>query len=280
MDIELLRTFLEVSRLRHFGRAGDKLHITQSAVSVRIRQLEESLGVSLLTRNRNNIQLTPDGQRLKTHAETIVNTWVRACQETGLGPEYSSTLALGATWDLWDIFLNKWLIGARRDLPGIALQIESHAAETLARKLLDGLLDLVLTFDPPQLADMEIREVAVIKLVMVSTRQGQAVSSALASNYIMVDWGTQFALNHARHFPEAPAPAIRMSQGALAFSYLMAHDGAAYLAEQSLRTCVGDQRLFRVKQAPVLERTAYAVYRPDAARDTGVQTAITLLKTC
>ncbi len=47
MDTELLKTFLEVSRTRHFGRAAEALYLTQSAVSFRIRQLENQLGVNL-----------------------------------------------------------------------------------------------------------------------------------------------------------------------------------------------------------------------------------------
>ena len=64
MDTELLKTFLEVSRTRHFGRAAESLYLTQSAVSFRIRQLENQLGVNLFTRHRNNIRLTAAGNRL------------------------------------------------------------------------------------------------------------------------------------------------------------------------------------------------------------------------
>ena len=63
MDTELLKTFLEVSRTRHFGRAAEALYLTQSAVSFRIRQLENQLGVNLFTRHRNNIRLTPAGEK-------------------------------------------------------------------------------------------------------------------------------------------------------------------------------------------------------------------------
>ena len=63
MDIELLKTFLELSRTRHFGRAAENLFISQSAVSARIRQLEDSIGAPLFTRDRNNIQLTSAGER-------------------------------------------------------------------------------------------------------------------------------------------------------------------------------------------------------------------------
>ncbi len=62
MDTELLKTFLEVSRTRHFGRAAEALYLTQSAVSFRIRQLENQLGVNLFTRHRNNIRLTSAGE--------------------------------------------------------------------------------------------------------------------------------------------------------------------------------------------------------------------------
>ncbi len=51
MDTELLRTFIEVSKTRHFGRAAENLYLTQSAVSFRIRQLEQQLGVSLFARS-------------------------------------------------------------------------------------------------------------------------------------------------------------------------------------------------------------------------------------
>ncbi|WP_348253738.1 LysR family transcriptional regulator, partial [Salmonella enterica] len=57
VDRELLKTFVEVSRTRHFGRAAEALCLTQSAVSSRISQLENQLGVNLCTRHRNNRRL-------------------------------------------------------------------------------------------------------------------------------------------------------------------------------------------------------------------------------
>ena len=80
MDTDLLRTFIEVSKTRHFGRAAENLYLTQSAVSFRIRQLEQQLGVSLFARHRNNIQLTQSGEHLLPYAETILQTLGRAKQ--------------------------------------------------------------------------------------------------------------------------------------------------------------------------------------------------------
>lgn len=72
MDTELLKTFLEVQKTRHFGKAADNLYLTQSAVSFRIRQLEQSLGTNLFYRSRNNIQLTAAGEALLPHAIAVI----------------------------------------------------------------------------------------------------------------------------------------------------------------------------------------------------------------
>ena len=81
MDVGLLKAFLEVYRSRHFGHAAKNLFISQSAVSARIRQLEDELGIKLFTRDRNNIELTTAGKRFLIYAENILNTWNRARQE-------------------------------------------------------------------------------------------------------------------------------------------------------------------------------------------------------
>ena len=69
MDTELLKTFLEVGHTRHFGKAAENLYLTPSAVSFRIKQLESLLGVELFSRHRNNIQITPAGERMLPYAE-------------------------------------------------------------------------------------------------------------------------------------------------------------------------------------------------------------------
>jgi len=81
LDTELLKTFLEVQKTRHFGKAAENLYLTQSAVSFRIRQLEQSLGVALFTRFRNNIQLTNAGELLLPHARAVIQAMVAAKQQ-------------------------------------------------------------------------------------------------------------------------------------------------------------------------------------------------------
>lgn len=277
MDIELLRTFLEVARTRHFGKAAAELCVTQSAVSARIRQLEQTVGVALFTRSRNNIQLTPEGRQLHKHAETIVQVWARARQESGLGAEFSRGLAVGAMLDLWETLLDDWLRQLRERMPDTALLVETGAADLLIRKLLDGVLDLAVLFEPPQAPELEIRELGVINLVMVATRRGLKVEEACRSGYILVDWGTAFARHHARLFPDLPAPALHVSLGVLARRYLDHSDGAAYLPDRMLSTAHGSRCLYRVKSAAQIERPVFAVFRTASDRKDTIREALALL---
>lgn len=96
MDTELLKTFLEVSRTRHFGRAAESLYLTQSAVSFRIRQLENQLGVNLFTRHRNNIRLTAAGEKLLPYAETLMSTWQAARKEVAHTSRHNEFLSVPA----------------------------------------------------------------------------------------------------------------------------------------------------------------------------------------
>jgi len=71
MDITLIRTFLEVSNTGSFVAACDRLFVTQSAVSLRIQRLEESLGHAMFTRSKAGAMLTPEGQQFERYAMSI-----------------------------------------------------------------------------------------------------------------------------------------------------------------------------------------------------------------
>lgn len=69
MDLTLLRAFVTVAREGNLTRAAVQLHLTQPAVSLQIKHLQETLGVTLFTRTSHGLSLTRDGQALLPHAE-------------------------------------------------------------------------------------------------------------------------------------------------------------------------------------------------------------------
>jgi DNA-binding transcriptional LysR family regulator len=260
MDIEILRTFLEVSRTHHFGQAAKNLFISQSAVSARIRQLEERIGAPLFTRDRNDIQVTAVGQRLLRHAEAIVNSWNRARHEVTLSDALQDMLVIGGVPSLWDIILQPWLQWMYRTFPSLALTADAWTQDLLFRKLTDSTIDLSMTFESIQAGNMISREISRIPLVLVSSTPGLGAEQALGANYISVDWGPSFAVTHAQYFPDIPPPRLRTGLGRIARTFLLGHGGAAYLALPMVQRDLELKTLFRIEDAPAIDRSAYASY--------------------
>ena len=94
----------------------------------------------------------------------------------------------------------------------------------------------------------------------------------------MVDWGNVFALQHAERFPDIPPPAARLASGTLALYLMLDAGGSAYLTHQMASEELENKRLFLVEQAPVIERTAFAVYRPGDEQKDHIRNALDVLK--
>lgn len=266
MDIEQLRTLLEINRVRHFRVAAESLFVTQSAVSARIKKLEEELGVTLFERNRRDVRLTPEGNRMLHHAEAMLAIWRRAQQDVALADEASAQLAVGGIYNLWEVLLQDWIYDLHEQIPQLALVAEAYSHEHLLRRLLDGVLDIIFTFEPPQLEDLQTVEVASTPLIMVSSTADSDIEDAFANAYVMVDWGQSFLLQHAREYPAASAPSHRMNQARIALQFILQRGGSAYLAEQMVAEQIEQGELHRVMQAAVFKRTIYATYSWRSAR--------------
>lgn len=266
MDTDLLKTFLEVHKTRHFGKAAENLFLTQSAVSARIRQLENELGVKLFTRNKNNIQSTDAGQKLLIHAESILTTWNRVRLDVAIEDETKTLLVIGGVPSLWDIYINRWLRKLARNYPAICLLCEALTAETIHRRILDGTIDIAFTYELPQSPNIISDKKISINYVMISSKENISVDEAIKSNYIYVDWGTAFAMTHANHYPDMPVPMIRIGLGRVARDLVSKCGGSAYLPESMVRKDLELKRLFRVKGATEIKREAYIIHKENNDR--------------
>ncbi len=259
MDLELLRTFLEVNRSRNFGRAGETLFVTQAAVSARIKQLEGLLGVKLFVRQYHDLQLTPEGHRLVRHADIMLAGWRKARQEVAMGDALQQ-LTVGGSLRLWDVALQDWFHNVRRGMPDLAIIAESHTPDLLTRRMLDGHLDLAFMLEPAQLDLLQIKKVGEIDLAMVSNVRAQSLEQALGQDYIMVDWGLAHGLQHRRMYPDAPEPRLRVSQAKMALAHMLALGGSAYLPKRMIAAELEQGILWPVAGATEINTSAFAVY--------------------
>lgn len=260
MDIDLLRTFLEVHRTRHFGRASRNLFVTQSAISSRVKQLEEQLGTQVFTRTRNDIQLTQGGKHFLKTAEAILNLWEAARKTIALATEDQPLLVIGGLPDLWDITLQAWVGTIHTRRPDWALRCENQGGEALIQGVLSNAIDVGFLYDPPDSKELMVQEVASIELVMVSSEPAVTPQEAIRNHYIQMDWGDSFHVAHARWFPELPPPALYLDRSSMALALLTTQGGSAYLAKSLVSPYLDSGALYRVVEAQSFKRSFNRVH--------------------
>lgn len=277
MNIEHMRAFLEVSATGSFQLAAEKLNVTQSTISARIKSLEDRLNRQLFLRRRNGAELTAGGHHFHRHALTAVRSWDRARQEISLPEDLKAIVNLGVQLNHWDRIAAPWLNWMDVNAPDIATHILSEYSEPLMHRLRDGLLDLAILYDPQQRPELVIEPFLTESLVLVSTSQ-RVVEPYRVKGYVFVDWGDSFKAQHSLAYPEAPAPKLSVGIGSVGLSHILQNGGSGYFIEETVMPLIAEGRLTRVKDAPVFKRPTYLVYQDSPSDQELLTTAINGLK--
>ncbi|BEP50716.1 MULTISPECIES: LysR family transcriptional regulator [Variovorax] len=258
MDINLARTFLEIVDTRSFQRAAERLHVTQTSVSARVRTLEELLGRPLFVRNKAGAVLTAAGEQFLPHATMLVQVWERARHQVAVPVGSRAVLAIGCEISLWDPLLLQWLLWMRTAAPQLAIRTEVGFPHDLLDKVAAGVLDMAIAYAPQQRPGLRVELLIEEKLVMVTTAQRPRVPRP--ADYVYVDWGPEFAAQHGLAFPELSNAAVSAGLGPLGREYLLAAGGTGYFRHDVVRSHLESGRLRRVPGTPEFLYPAYAVY--------------------
>jgi DNA-binding transcriptional LysR family regulator len=261
MDIALARTFLEIVSSRSFVRAAERLHVTQTAVSARVKALEDLLGRKLFVRNKAGATLTSAGEQFLRYASTLVQVWERARQQVAVPPGRRAVLTVGCEISLWDPLLLDWLLWMRNAAPDLALRTEVGFPHDLLNRVSEGTLDIAVVYAPQQRPGLRIELLIEEKLVLVTTSRHKSPQQA---DYVYVDWGPEFAAQHSLAFPELASAGVSASLGPLGREYLLAAGGSGYFRLDVVRSHLESGRLHLVPGAPEFLYPAYAVYAETA----------------
>ncbi|MEM7153075.1 MAG: LysR family transcriptional regulator [Myxococcota bacterium] len=142
MEIQQLRTFLAVARAGSITRAAAELRLSQPAVSAQVKALEDTLELALFERTARGMQLTPEGERLRTTAERAVDAHHEvlsaAARIRGM-PSGVLRLGLGANSNASVAGRLVSALGER--YPAIELRLTEGDSSTVIAELLAGRLD-------------------------------------------------------------------------------------------------------------------------------------------
>jgi DNA-binding transcriptional LysR family regulator len=148
-SLRRLQTFHTVARLGSVTLAASELHISQSAVSIQLGELEASFGASLVTRTGRGVRLTEAGLLLQGYADRMLSLWTDAGDEMAsfLG-EFSGTLRLGAvsTAEYW---LPRLLVTFVNENPRLKVKLQVGKRDEVIRGLTAGEFDIAVMGQPP-----------------------------------------------------------------------------------------------------------------------------------
>uniref|UniRef100_UPI0035B0D53E LysR family transcriptional regulator n=1 Tax=Hylemonella sp. TaxID=2066020 RepID=UPI0035B0D53E len=270
LNFHHLLYFWRVAKEGHLTRAAQALHISQSALSAQIRQLEERLGEALFERDGRRLVLTETGHLVLAYAENIFGLGQELLGRLQGRSEGMERLRVGSVATLSRNYQENWIRPLLAD-PSVVLTLESGQLEGLLARLLQHQLDVVLaneavTSDPERALHCRFLGSQAISVV------GPASAWAGRTLRIPEDLdGIDIALPGPRHALRAQFDALCLTAGArprlraevddMAMLRLIARDSGwlALLPEVVVQDELRTGSLVRVGQSTQLQEHFYAI---------------------
>jgi len=171
LDLTALRAFVTVAESGGVTRAAGLLHLTQSAVSMQIKRLEESLDKPLFTRESRGLRLTTHGDQLLGYGRQMLSLNDEVLARIGEAP-FEGELTIGVPHDIVFPHIPHVLQRLALDYPKVKVQLVSSFTEELIPRFQRGEMDLILTTEIGKNAQCET--VAVAPLIWLGAPGGTA----------------------------------------------------------------------------------------------------------
>lgn len=274
MDITLLKTFVEVANTGSFVAACDRLFVTQSAVSLRIQRLEDSLGHPLFVRSKAGAVLTPAGQQFERYALSLLKIWEEARQQIAIPEGYTRAFTIGGQYSLWPRLGFRWIDALRAEMPDLSIRTELGMTDRITRFLVEGVVQAALLYTPQLRPGLIVEKALDDELVLVASYPDATLD--LKDDYVFVDWGPEFTHAHAIALPHLTNAGLRMGIGAMAADFIAHRKGAAYLPARAVKRRLDAGSLHLVANAPRFPYPSWAVWRDDLDDEVAVLARRTL----
>ena len=168
MNLDSLRTYLDVVKLSSFSEVAKKLSISQPAVSFQIQKLEQELGIRLIDRTQRAIILTAAGKRLLRFAESIGEEREHLQRDLEqMRDEVSGDLLIAASTIPGEFLLPPLLAKFKQMHPAIRVQVAVTDSLTVINAVRDNAYEVGFSGMAPEGHDLEALKVAVDEIVLI-----------------------------------------------------------------------------------------------------------------
>lgn len=289
MDFDQLTTFVQVSKLKSFSKAGQKVFRSQSAVSAQIRQLEQAYHAKLLDRSAKSVELTPAGEVLFEFAERLLRLRDESVQVVAdRGNVVQGPVAFGANEATCLYLLPDILAEFQRRYPLVQISIYRNFSHKILQRLEEGSLDLGIVTLPLKSPNLKIHTINRDRLrFMVSAKNPMAQRSHVtleevaSSPLIFPKTGfTRQVLDKLfRPYRSRLRIAMELPSIGMIKTFVAADVGISIISESFARDQVksGEVKLLNVEGFDLYRELAL-VYRRDRSLPRAVQALIGMIR--
>lgn len=175
-----LETLFWIDRLGTFSAAAERLNATQPAVSARMRELEQRVGITLFRRDGRSMSLTPAARKLVRDCEPLMRQMEAALLGSGRFGEASGVVRIGAGEIAAASILPDFLARLKRDMPRVGLEVDIDLTAHLIQQLLTGRTDLAFAAGPIAHPTLKSQFIGSVPLLWLARADVAATFSAEA----------------------------------------------------------------------------------------------------
>ena len=168
VTIKQLQAFVAVAKSRSFVEACTLVHLSQPALSITIKNLEESIGGKLLERTTRSVALTPEGAEFYPVVQRLLSDWDRSLEDVhNLFALRRGKLDIATMPTFASSLLPEILAQYHRQYADINVTVHDVIAESVVDMVRDGRVELGVTFDPGEAQDLNFQALFRDKFVAV-----------------------------------------------------------------------------------------------------------------
>jgi LysR family transcriptional regulator, flagellar master operon regulator len=257
MQLDLIETFLDLMESRSFRLTAERLGVTQSTVSARIRTLESSLGSTLFTRGRAGAAPTAAGRRFEEHARSIKASWGLARQELGTMNRFDGALRIAAQVSFAHTLLADWMEFISAAMPKVALHVEADYSPQMIDDIAFGNLDIGIMYAPRFLPEIGFEHIMTQRFLLVSST-AKRCSAIDLTTYIRAGYTPALEKSHSELLPGLSRPRLSVGLDTLAIEGLRRNGGTAYVPEHAVPVLRAEGIASLVEDAPVITQPVFS----------------------
>lgn len=179
IDLNMYKTFYAVAKSGSFVKASEILYVSQPAISMSIKKLEDQLDIKLFKRNNKGIQLTEHGTKLLFYIETMFNTLNTAEKRLKEDKNLNNgEVRIGVPTHIGIFLVNDLIEGFKELYPGVKFLIENRSTQELINMLTKREIDIIIDSAPisTTLEDMEIINLMEFESCFVANKKYEKLS--------------------------------------------------------------------------------------------------------